>query len=195
MPISYNIYTNDGRGGDVDYSTPIATTTALTFDFGPLAAPCDITIAVRAFDVGTGIEEANTDARARIVLDASGNDVTSRPERVRGLSARPMKKGTCRVAWGYVATERAATPVRFAVFLTQGATSDLSNPAANIPYAAGTIGYECTLSGLADQAYYTVAVLAIGPSPHLVGEPEEVPVFHAVARLQCVESLVGTATA
>ena len=73
MAISYNIYANDGMGGDVDYSTPIATTSDLTYATGPLATPSDNTFAVRAFDTASCIEEANTDARVRIILDASGN--------------------------------------------------------------------------------------------------------------------------
>jgi hypothetical protein len=195
MPISYNIYMNDGRGGDVDYTTPIATTHGLTFTFGPLAAPGDTTFAVRAIDTTSGIEEANTDARARIVLDASGNDVTNRPHNVRGLSVRPTRGGCCRVAWGYVPIGREAIPIRFAVYLTPGSSPDLSTPAAVVPYAAGTVGYECSLSGLADQTSYIVAVRAIGPSPLLAGEVESVPVFHEVAPLQGVDALIGISSA
>ncbi len=66
---------------------PIATTSGLTYTVGPLAAPSDNTFAVRAFDTISGIEEANTDARVRIILDAAGNDVTARPNSVVGLSA------------------------------------------------------------------------------------------------------------
>ncbi len=93
MAISYNIYGNDGRGGDVDYGRPIATTAAPPYTVGPLAAPSDNAFAVRAFDTVSAIEEANTDARVRIVIDAAGNDVTMRPNAVVGLSARALPQG------------------------------------------------------------------------------------------------------
>ena len=120
MAISYHIYANDGRGGDVDYSTPIATTTALTFTVGPLVAPSDNTFAVRAFDATSGIEEANTDARVRVVIDPAGNDVTARPNPVNGLSARRTAGGTCWVSWGYDATGQGGPPSRFDVTMTPG---------------------------------------------------------------------------
>ena len=196
MPISYNIYKNDGRGGPVDYATPIATTAGLSFDCGLLSAPGDTTFAVRAVDLASGLEEANTNARARIVLDASGNDVTNRPGPVLGLSARPGRGGSCRVAWGYVAAAGTTPPVGFDVHVTPGSTPDLAaDPAATVPYATGTIGYECTLSGLADNASYVVAVRAIGPTPSTVGDPGVIGFFLAAARLQDVESLAGTSSA
>ena len=101
MAISYNVYANDGAGGAVNYAAPIATTPAPTYTTAPLAAPSDNTFAVRAFDATSGIEEANTEARVRIVLDGSGNDVTASPNGVTGLSATPTAGGSCWVAWGY----------------------------------------------------------------------------------------------
>ncbi|WP_435021264.1 hypothetical protein TA3x_002282 [Tundrisphaera sp. TA3] len=189
MPIAYHIYRNDGRGGDVDYSTPIATTGGLTFECGPLAAPGDTTFAVRAFDTATGLEEANTDARVRIVLDASGHDVTNRPGRVVGLSARPIRGGSCRVAWGYIPPPGSSPPSAFAVTLTEGTVPDLSRVAVIVPWGAGALGYECALSGLADNTPYVIAVRAVGPSSALEGEPEEVRVILASTPLQDVEAL------
>ena len=69
MAISYNIYANDGAGRRRQLRTPIATTTGSHVRWRrDLAAPSDNTFAVRAFDTTSGIEEANTEARVRIVL-------------------------------------------------------------------------------------------------------------------------------
>ncbi len=195
MAISYNIYANGGRGGPVDYTRPIATTTALTFAPGPLAAPSDNTFAVRAVDATSGIEEANTDARTRIVIDAAGNDVTSRPNAVLGLAATPTAGGGCWVSWGYDATGQGGPPARFNVYLTPGPTATLAGPAATVAYLPGVSGYGCSLSGLPANTPLTIAVQAVGASASLAGVAATVAAEGRVAPLGDVDSLAAVASA
>ena len=195
MAISYNVYANDGQGGLVNYQTPVASTTGLTYAVGPLAAPSDNTFAVRAFDTVSGIEEANTDARVRIILDASGNDVTARPNAVIGLAVRPMAGGTCWVSWGYDSTGQGGPASEFSVSLAAGASPSLANPAATVAFLPGVAGYGCTLSGLASNAPYTVAVQAIGASSLLSGPISTVPIIYQVVPLSNVDSLIAVPTA
>jgi hypothetical protein len=191
MAISYNIYANDGMGGDVDYSTPIASSSDLTYATGTLATPSDNTFAVRAFDTVSGIEEANTDARVRIILNASGNDITAQPNAVVGLSATPTAGGSCWVSWGYVPTGQGGPPSLFNVTLTAGTTPS-TNPGASIPYLTGVAGYGCSLSGLAGNTPYTIAVQAVGASSVLLGPVATVPITYLATTLSDVDSLVAT---
>jgi hypothetical protein len=190
MAISYNIYANDGMGGVVNYDSSIATTDELTWAIGPLGSPSDNTFAVRAFDSVSEIEEANTAARVRIIIDSSGNDVTSQPNRVRGLSATATVGGTCWVTWGYDATGQGGTPSEFAVTVTAGATPSLGTPTATIAYQTGVAGYGCTLTGLANNSLYTIAVQAIG-SNNLSGPVGTVELDYRVSPLSGVDSLVS----
>ena len=200
MAISYNIYANDGKAGDVDYSTPIASTSDLTFATGTLATPSDNTIAVRAFDTVSGIEEANTDARVRIILDASGNDITAQPNAVVGLSATPTVGGTCWVSWGYVPTGQGGAPSLFNVTLTTGTTPSTTNGTTpsttnlvvSIAYLTGVAGYGCSLSGLAGNTPCTIAVQAVGASSVLLGPVATVPITYLATTLSDVDSLVAT---
>ena len=195
MAISYNVYANDGAGGAVNYGTPIATTAALTHTTAPLAASSDSTFAVRAFDATSGIEEANTEALVRIVLDAAGNDVSARPNGVLGLSATPTAAGSCWVAWGYHAAGQGGPPSQFNVYLTAGPTPSLATPAATVPYQPGVIGYGCSVAGLAGAALTTVAVRAVGPSASLAGPVATVVVDGRISPLSAVDALSATAMA
>jgi hypothetical protein len=187
MTISYYIYSNDGRGGDVDYATPVATTTALTFTVEPLVAPSDNTFAVRAFDTTTGIEEANTEVRVRVLIDPAGNEVTARPNPVNGLSARRTAGGTCWVSWGYDSTGQGGPPSQFAVTLIPGPAS----PVATVDYLPGVPDYGCSLSGLVPGNSYTIAVQTIGASSLLASVASSVALDYLVNPLSNVDSLVA----
>jgi hypothetical protein len=194
MAISYNIYANDGQGGDIDYATPIATTPNLSYPTGTLATPSDSSFAVRAFDTISGIEEANTDARVRIVLDANGNDVTARPNPVVGLSASSTAGATCWVSWGYNATGQGGPPSQFNVTLTPGATPSLAKPAVSVAYLPGVSGYGCTLSGLPAGVASTIAVQSVGASSVLLGPVATVSITNLGTALTNVDALVATPT-
>ena len=199
MAISYHIYANDGDGDDLDYSTPIATTSDLTFVTGYLKTPGVHIFAVRAFDASSGIEEANTDARVRIVLDADGNDVTAQPNAVVGLSARPTAGGTCWVSWGYDARGQGGPPLSFDVRLIVGSDPSIpnlavpmDNPVARVAYLPGVSGYGCFISILPVGTPSTIAVQALGRSDGLQGPVATVPMTYLAPPLGEVESLMAT---
>ena len=161
MAIVYQVFSNGGTGGPVDYSTPIATVTGTSYTTGALAAPGDYRFAVRAKDAVTGLAEANTQASVRVVLDASGNDIGRVPNPPFAPVARPTSGGGCLVAWSYFAAGQAAAPSSFLVYLTAGTSPALTTPVATVPYRPGVSGYSCQLGGLADATTYTVAVVAV----------------------------------
>ncbi len=191
MSIVYNVYANDGQGGLVNYSAPIATTSNLSWTVGPLAFPSDNRFGVRAFDTVLGIEEANTDALVRIILDASGNDITNQPNAIVGLSATALAGGACWVTWGYDPAGQGGPPSTFDVGLTAGTTPSSGSPAATVVYQPSVSGYGCTLSGLASNTEYTIAVQAIGVTNLLAGPLVAIGLDYRVALLGNVDSLVG----
>lgn len=195
MAISYNIYANDGQGGDVDYSTPVASTTALTFSVAALASPSDNIFGVRAFDTTSGIEEANTDARVRVIIDSDGNDVSARPNPVIGLSATPTAGGTCWVSWGYDPTGQGGAPSEFDLSLAVGPVALPPGLAASVPYLPGVSGYGCTISGLPGDTPCTIAVRAIGASATLLGPVATTSLTYLSTVLTGVDSLEATPTA
>jgi hypothetical protein len=195
MAISYNIYANDGQGGDVNYNTPIATTPRLTYAIPTIGFPSDTTFGVRAFDTISEIEEANTDARVRIIVDSSGNNVTAQPNAVVGLSVKAMANGTCWVAWGYDTTGQGGPPVQFNLLLFEEGTSMLAMPTATVAYLPGVAGYGCTLSGLASNSLYRIVVQPVGNSDVLAGPTSTVAINYQVNPLQDVDSLVAIPSA
>lgn len=160
MSISYNIYANNGRGGPVDYATPIGRTTSLTFNPPALAAPSDNTFAVRAFDASTGLEESNTDARVRIIIDSLGADVTALPNAPNALSVRSASGGGGLISWTYNPIGQGGAPLGFYVYLSPGTSPVYGRPIASIPFVSGKVDYRFDVTGLADGASYVAAVRA-----------------------------------
>ena len=158
MTITYRIYSNNGNGGPVDFSTPLATTTELTYTIGPLGVSTDSSFVVRAYDPASGFEEANTDAQVRVVLGADGTDLSQLPNPPHALVLSPAANGGCRVSWAYAPANWYGTPTAFSVFLTQGNAVDYSAPAASVAFSQGVIGYSCMLPGPFALSTYTVAV-------------------------------------
>lgn len=151
MATSYTIYGNDGLGGPIDYSTPIGTTSSLTFSPAALALPSDNSFAVRATD-GTH-EETNVDARVRIVLDASGNDVTAVPRAVSLLSAIPTAGGSIRVDWVH-APGQGPAPAGYKVWATIGlAVNYAASPNATVGTLGGQARFSATVPGLTASPY------------------------------------------
>ncbi len=168
MAIVYQIFSNGGSGGPVDYSTPIATVSSTSYTTGALAPSGDYRFAVRAKDTITELAETNTQASVRIALDASGQDVGRLPNAPFALVARPTSNGGCLVAWSYFAAGQAAAPTSFLVYLAAGTTPSLTTPVATVAYQAGVSGYSCQLGGLADATAYTVAVVSQGAIAPLI---------------------------
>lgn len=169
MAIVYQVFSNGGSGGPVDYTAPIATLSGTSYTTGALAPSGDYRFAVRAQDTATGLAEANTEASVRIVLDPSGQDVGRVPNAPFALVARPTSNGGCLVAWSYFAAGQAAAPTSFLVYLTAGTTPSLTTPVATVSYRPGVSSYSCQLSGLADATTYTVAVVSQGAASPSAG--------------------------
>jgi hypothetical protein len=99
------------------------------------------------------------------------------------------------VSWGYDSTGQEGPPLNFSVSLTSGAGPSLENPAATVAFLPGVAGYGCTLSGLASNTVYAVAVQAIGASSLLSGQVSTVPINYRVTPLSNVDSLTAVPTA
>ena len=159
MATQYKVYKNDGSGGPVDYSTPIATTSSLSYVGSALALSSDTTFAVRTYDTVSGLEDANTDCRVRIVVDGSGNDVTNRPNAPIGVTVRLLAAGAIRVEWAYGAAGQAGAPTQFKVWATLGGSVNYAAaPNATVAYQAGRLQYSATVPGLTGGSLYSIGV-------------------------------------
>lgn len=162
MATQYHVYANDHAGGPIDYATPVATVAGLTWTSGALSAGSDSLYAVRAFDTVSGLEESNVDAVARLILDGSRVDITSRPGTPKDLTAQPTAGGGCRVTWTYSPLASGGTPTSFKVWKTVGTTVNYAgSPAATVPYSAGQVIFHADLSGLSDGTQYAIGVRAV----------------------------------
>jgi hypothetical protein len=163
MTIQYRIYRSDGIGGPVDYSAPVADVSALTWDTPTLTPGGDYAFAVHPYDTVTNYEDRTADSRARITLDATGEDTAGLPVAPVMLSARPGAGGTARVQWYYPV----GLPVSgFHVYAWVASGSpDWVIPVGSV---GGTSGgndgtsharpFRFTLTGLADGVLYSVGV-------------------------------------
>lgn len=192
MPVAYHVYSNDGLGGPIDYSSPVATVAGLTWMSGPLAPSSDTKFGVRAFDVGSGLEELNLDCAAEVVIDATGLDVTDRPQPPTGLRVDPLPGGSLRVGWHYPIARGPKAPTGFHVYVGTGGTPDYSSPAATVAYSLGFMNaFAVTLTGLTGGTAYTVAVRAYNAS----GDEPNATVVTATAKTSGpapVDSLTAT---
>lgn len=162
MGISYKIYSNDGFGGPVDYSTPAADVSALTWDSPPLAAGGSYTFAVHPYDTVTGYEDRTADSRVSIALDDTGEDTAGLPAAPLMLSARPADGGTARVVWYYPQ----GLPVSgFHVYAWDASgpedwVSPVGSVSGSLLGAEGSHArpFRFTLTGLSDGVVYSVGV-------------------------------------
>ena len=205
MAISYHVYSNDGQGGAIDYTKVVATVPASSaspsgsFLAGPLGSPSDNSYAVRAFDDLSGVEEANTDARVRVVIDAQGRDVSAQPNPVVGLAVRWTVGETCLVSWGYTSSGQGGAPVRFDVSASPVATSANTGvvppSTQSVFFLPGTAGYGCRLDGLATALDWTIGVRAVGASEAMTSPLASANLGRQSGALAPVDGLMATASA
>ncbi|HEY2158966.1 MAG TPA: hypothetical protein VGH33_25270 [Isosphaeraceae bacterium] len=162
MAIVYQVFSNDGAGGPIDYSTVIATVSGTSYTTGALAPSGDYRFAVRAMDNATGLAEANTQASVRIVLDTADAGVVQVPNAPFAVTARATSGGGCQVTWSYFAAGQAEAPTDFLVYLTAGTSPSLTTPVATVAYQPGMASYSSQLAGLSDATTYTVSVVSRG---------------------------------
>lgn len=161
--IVYKIYSNDGAGGPVNYGVVVATTSSLAWTSAPLAAGADATFAVRAYDNVSLLEDRNTDARVRVLVGASGEDLTGLPNAPANMTARPTAGGTALVEWTYNDAGQGGAPAGFRVYAGTPAVSYVT-PVATVPYGDARMHYRATLSGLTDGAPYQISVRSYNAS-------------------------------
>ncbi len=169
MTINYQIYSNGGSGGAVDYSTPVATTSALSAVLGPLAPSSDNTFVVRALDTTSGLEEANTTVSVRIVIGADGSDVTALPASPHAVALAAVGAGSCRVSWAYVPVAGYGTPTGFNVYLAPSSAAAPVPPTATVAYQSGCVGYSVLLAGPFAAGSYLATVTAYNATGAGVG--------------------------
>ena len=161
MATAYHLYTNSGAGGPINYASPAATISALTWTSSSLAYPGTWSFGVRAFDTVSGLEEANLDTAVTMTLDASGNDITNEPLPPSALRALVMAGGAIRVEWFYPKATGPMTPSGLHVYIGTGGTPNYTTPAATISYASGIANtFAANLTGLTDSSTYTIGVRA-----------------------------------
>ena len=205
MAIAYHVYSNDGRGGAIDYSHVVATVPApavgspLEFEGKPLESPSDNLFAVRAFDDESGVEEANTDARVRVVIDADGRDISSRPNAVVGLTARWMIGNACLLSWSYDPAGQGGPPARFNVTSSfagiEAIPGLLDFPTRQVAFVPGLAGYGCRLDGLTTGTAWTFEVQAIGDSDAITGPIASASLNKQSGALAAVDGLVAIPSA
>lgn len=160
MATNYHVYASPTSGGPIDYTTPIATVSALTFSTAALAFPFDYLFGVRAFDTVSGFEDQNVDAQTRLILDAAGLDITNIPAAPSNVTARATAAGGYHVEWNYNGRGK-ASPTAFFVYRTVGGTVNwASSPVATVPYAPGKPTFSADLTGLSDGVTYAIGVRA-----------------------------------
>jgi hypothetical protein len=191
MSTQYHIYANNHAGAPVDYSTIVATVAGLTYSAAALGLASDTTFAVRAFDSVSTLEEMNTDATTRVVVDGAGVDVTGRPGAPGALVATGAALNAIRAAWTYPPVALAAQrPIGFHVYAGTPTVS-YGSPVATVPYT-GRPSYTQDITGLTGGSSYQVAVRAYNPT----GEEPNVVVATAIATASgptAVDSLTATA--
>lgn len=187
-PIVYRIYKNDGQGGAIDYSTPVAETTAATWTSGPLNAPGSYRFGVRARDETSGLEEANIDAAAALILNAQAGDATRTPPAPVGLRAIPLAGGRVRLEWATPVSSSDRRPFRFNIYMSPGAITSYAVPTATTPAASARNGF-CfiELGGLADG----VAFEAVIRSANDAGEESNVSAVRFTADSSAPDGVDG----
>ena len=158
-PLVYTIYTNDGAGGPIDYATAVAQTQSLTWTSDALAYAGDHKFGVRVSSLETALEEKNIDAMVRLILNASGADITSKPSPPTALRVFPLAGGGCRVEWSYPYANRTTRPTGFRVYSGTSGSVNYGSVQATVT-ANGPGGYSADLTGFSDGVAYSVGVRA-----------------------------------
>jgi len=192
--VVYNVYRNDGSGGPIDYTNPIATTSAPSEISGPPVFPSDWKFGVRACQLANSLEEKNLDAAIELVLNGSAADISATPIAPNGLRAIPRAAGAIRVEWGYHSMGRGRLPLGFNVYLGVGGTPDYSSPVFSTAYALGRTTYLGDLTGLVSGTTYTVGVRAYNAAGEETNS-STVAITSDATGPQGVDTLTATPTA
>jgi hypothetical protein len=161
VSIRFRLFSNGGTGGAVDYSAPLADVATLTWATPPLTAPGDWTFGIRPYDDATGLEDLTGAAEVRVVIDASGADITARPNAPFHVQARATAAAGLLVEWAYSPVGQGGPPTGFRVWATAGVSVNYAAaPNATVAYTDRTRYFAAPLAGLTAATAYAVGVRA-----------------------------------
>jgi hypothetical protein len=189
MSTQYHLYGNGGSG-PINYASPIATVSALTWSSSALALGSSWRFGVRAFDTGTSLEEKNVDAQVLINVTAAGLDSGTFPAPPLLPSATPGVSGSIVVHWAYPITGKRPTGFHVYAGVT---TPSFGSPAATVTYTPLPF-FTATLTGFSDGQVIAVVVRAYNAA----GEETNANIVTAIAAAaapQAPDSLTAVATA
>jgi hypothetical protein len=189
MTIAYRIYSNNGNGGTIDYSSPASETINSSYQLGSLQPSGHYRFAVRAFDTQTGLEEHNTQAFVEIRLDEHGNDIGPKPLCPLGLSAYALADGRCQVAWIYPNVRVPDRPRGFTIVLETLDSLMQSEVVVTVDYSASSRYYQKTIAGLLDGVRYRINVQAVSANALSVSDFATVDVIGKSSPPDAVEAL------
>ena len=158
----YHIYANNGAGGPLNLTTPVATVAGTTWTT-TVAKPSDTTWLVRTFDLATGLEDQNADARVTVVIGSTGTDLTALPNAPSGLTVVPTAGGGALATWVYSPGGQGGAPQGFHVYTGTPAVS-YATPVTTVAYGGPYTGagiayhYQARFTGLTDGTIYQVGV-------------------------------------
>lgn len=159
MSLQYLIYSGDNSGGEIDYSTPVATVSGTSTSLSALPLGSRTRFGVRAHDTVTGLTEQNVDAQVEIVVDGSGNDISAVPLPVQAPGARAGQGGSVVLTWSYPYPSQPHPPTGFHVYQGTGTVSFVS-PVQTVTFHPGQTRYRTTITGLSDGVAYLFTVRA-----------------------------------
>jgi len=158
----YRIYDNDGAG-PMNYVSVRATrpATLATWVSDALAYPGSWRFGVRA--VNAYGEEKNF-AVKKLSLDATGADVTAKPNHPTEFSVAPLAAGEFRLEWAYNTTGQGATPTHFNIYHDAGTgTVDYATVIDTVTLTSGVethYRYDTSGGAFTDGETYRFAVRA-----------------------------------
>ena len=171
----YHIYANNGAGGPLNLTTPVFTTANTTWTT-TVAKPSDTTWLVRTFDLSTGLEDQNGDARVTVVIGSTGTDLTDLPNAPSGLTVIPTAGGGALATWIYNPGGQGGAPTGFHLYSGTPSVS-YTTPVTTVNYGSAYFGagiafhYQASFSGLTDGTVYEVGVRsfnATGEEPNTI---------------------------
>jgi hypothetical protein len=161
MTTEYHVYQNTASGGPIDYSSPVATVSGLTWTSGALTYPGVWRFGVRAYDTVLMLEEENLDCALTLILNAAATDVSLQPAPPIGLRAFATAAAGIRVEWAYNTINPPVVPTGFHVYIGTSGSPNYGSPAATISYGAAIAGtFVANLAGLTSGTTYTIGVRA-----------------------------------
>jgi hypothetical protein len=194
MTIEYHVYGNSGAGDPIDYSSPLATTSGLSWTSGSLTFPGTWSFSIRAYDTVSGLEEQSLDCAISLILDSSGNDITNRPLPPTAVRAFALAAGSIRVEWYYPPSAGLKTPTGFNVYTGTGDSPSYVSPAATVAFSTGIANtFVSNLAGFVDGTAYTIGVRAFNATAE-ESNTNTVNVTADATGPTAVVSLTGTAT-